>query len=303
MIYNATFETAAIRGDGFYRATLPNNKLHRSKRCQTTLKSSCTIIFHQFPNMHWRFINFTIHPRGYFLIFNRQHISLSLPCISQLRIIHTLVHDWVRRWGVASSCSRADLIRNIEQNRTVSDPLGHHGIMVYDTPPPHDANLNSNIHTCNNLTACCDNFDLDYAFGDRFLPIFKKHIILSTSLYDQHFAIQRIDLVRDMRFSDSQQSQYHHHMNKNNGSGYIYSFSAFPGFGQRHFNLYNIVAYEKLHVMNIRLISMFSDLKKPYFRRFCTQQLTKLIVTVNDRFVGMIPSTRIPPIRPFCLNS
>lgn len=68
---------------------------------------------------------------------------------------------------------------------------------------------------------------------------------------------------------------------------------AFEKLGNLPLNLYNIVAYDKSHVMDLGSVRLFYDHANIYLRRVCPQQLQKPMAILKDRFSELPLSARL----------
>lgn len=77
------------------------------------------------------------------------------------------------------------------------------------------------------------------------------------------------------------------------------ALAAFAELGSYPFNVYKIIAYDKLNVFDLGLKRLFCDMTNDCLRHHSSLSLTKLIFAVNDRFVGIPPFARLPSYKPF----
>lgn len=77
------------------------------------------------------------------------------------------------------------------------------------------------------------------------------------------------------------------------------AISAFAGLGSSPFNLYNVVSFEKLHVMDLVITRLFRDLVNTFIQHSIMWLLSKLMTIINDRFSYISPSVHLPAHRPF----
>lgn len=80
------------------------------------------------------------------------------------------------------------------------------------------------------------------------------------------------------------------------------ALSAFSGLGSTPCNLYRIISFDKLHVVDLGIMRQFCDLTNTILQRISTTPLTKLMSTSNDRFLALHLSARLSSYRPLHNN-
>lgn len=91
---------------------------------------------------------------------------------------------------------------------------------------------------------------------------------------------------------------------KNSAHDFPSFLASFDGLGSAPFLLFCIIVFDKLHVFDLGLIRNFTDMICLIIQKHNNQlPLTRLIAILNDRYVDLPPSARLPGLRPFRLNS
>lgn len=80
------------------------------------------------------------------------------------------------------------------------------------------------------------------------------------------------------------------------------AFACFAGLGSAPHNLYRIVAFDKLHVVDVSVTRLLSDHTHAIININGNLPLSLLMTIINDRFNGLPTSFRVAYHRPFRSN-
>lgn len=102
--------------------------------------------------------------------------------------------------------------------------------------------------------------------------------------------------------SPDQLREIKHFLIMNSAQDFPPALAAFDGLGSAPFLLYVTPSFDKLHVMDLGLIRMFSDLTNTVIQRDRPLPLTRLISILNNRYNDLPPSARLTKFLPFRNN-
>lgn len=76
-------------------------------------------------------------------------------------------------------------------------------------------------------------------------------------------------------------------------------FASFAGIGSMPFNLYRIIYFDKLHVMDLGVIRLFCDMCHILLQKASRSSLTRTMATANSRYRSLPPAARLSSHYPF----